>query len=140
MKSASNQFLSLLPTTLGFGPHCTHLIIEAQRAIKAQTWVSVIILSATIIDVIRYEDSLFDFESADEDDDVFEGGYFEAGGYDYLTASERKKLEWLRQLRNQIVHYEGPIEGMMGRRQDEGILRGYADKALLALMPVLTQD
>lgn len=139
MKSASDQFLSLLPTTLGFGPHCTHLIIEAQRAVKAQTWVSVIILAATIIDVIRHEDSLFEFETSDEDD-LFDGGYFEAGGYDYLTASERKKLEWLRQLRNQIVHYEGPIEGMMGRRQDEGILRGYADKALSALMPVLTHD
>ena len=77
MKSASDQFLSLLPTTLGFGPHCTHLIIEAQRAVKAQTWVSVIILAATIIDVIRHEDSLFEFETSDEDD-LFDGGYFEA--------------------------------------------------------------
>ena len=139
MTSAAGQFLSLLPNTLGLGPHSIQLISEAQRALKGQNWVTVIILSATIIDVIRHEDSIFDLNSA-EDEDGFGGGYFESGGYDYLTSAERKKLEWLRHMRNQIVHYEGPIEGMMGRRQDDGILRGYADKAVSALLPVLKQD
>lgn len=137
MASATDRFLSYMPSTLGLGPHSTRLIYEAQGAVRSHLWVSVIILAATIIDVIRHEESVFDLG---DDEDSYEIGYFDSGGYDYLTMAERKKLEWLRDLRNQLVHYEAPIEGMMGRESDKGVLQNYADRALSAILPVLDHD
>ena len=142
MRSAKDKFLSLLPSKLGLGPHATRLIDEAQRAARHQLWASVIILSATIVDVIRHEDEIFDISSQGADGEMYDyeaSGYFEAGGYDYLVSSERKKLDWLRETRNQLVHYEGPIEGMLGRVTDDGMLATMADKALSALLPILEQ-
>ena len=143
MASASEKFLSLLASQLGVGPHATRLIQEAQGALRHKLWVSVILLSATIVDVIRNEDEIFDLSEphdGDEDYDYEAAGYFEAGGYDYLTAAERKKLEWLRATRNQLVHYEGPVEGMLGRPTDDGILGQMADKAVSALLVILETD
>lgn len=142
MKSARDKFLALLPTQLGLGPHAARLVSEAQAASHARLWASVIILSATIVDVIRNEDQIFDVADAQHESfyDYEAAGYFEAGGYDYLTAAERKKLEWLRALRNQIVHYEGPVDGLMGGSGDEGVLAQYADKALSAILPILQKD
>ncbi|MGC6516527.1 MAG: hypothetical protein ACON49_00695 [Candidatus Puniceispirillaceae bacterium] len=141
MSSAADKFSSLLPETLGYGPHSTRLMKELQLAIRHKLWASVIILSATIVDVIRYEEQIFDLSPQDEDsDDDYGGGYFEAGGYDYLTMAERRKLEWLREVRNQIIHYDGPIEGMLGRAQDDGVLRSYADKAISAILPIISQN
>lgn len=142
MKSASDKFLGLLPTQLGLGPHAARLLAETQGATRSRLWASVIILSATLVDVIRNEDHIFDLadERNDELYDYEAAGYFESGGFDYLSAAERKKLEWLRAMRNQLVHYDGPVEGLMGRASDEGVLAQYADKALSAILPVLLQD
>lgn len=143
MQSARDKFLGLLPARQGLGPHASRLVQEAQAAVRHKLWVSVIILSATIVDVIRNEDQIFDLGD-DGDDDSYDyeeaTGYFEAGGYDYLSAAERKKLDWLRNLRNQMVHYEGPVEGMLGRPTDEGTLGQMADKALSAILPILEQE
>ena len=112
-------------------------------AARHKLWASVIILSATIVDVMRHEDEIFDLSDLQEPDAAYDydhAGYFDAGGYDYLTASERKKLDWLRSVRNQLVHYEGPIEGMLGRTGDDGTLAQMADKALSALLIVLEKD
>ena len=142
MHSARDKFLGFMPTHQGLGPHASRLVQEAQAAVRHKLWVSVIILSATLVDVIRNEDQIFDLsDDADDEQYDYEGatGYFEAGGYDYLSAAERKKLEWLREMRNQLVHYEGPVEGMLGRPTDEGTLGQMADKALSAIMPILEQ-
>ena len=144
MQSATDKFLGFMPARQGLGPHASRLVQEAQGAVRHKLWVSVIMLSATIVDVIRNEDQIFDLDDGDEGGDAYdyEGatGYFEAGGYDYLSAAERKKLDWLRAMRNQLVHYEGPVEGMLGRKSDEGTLAQMADKALSAIMPILEQD
>jgi hypothetical protein len=58
-------------------------------------------------------------------------------GMDWLTAAERRQLDWLRGLRNRVVHYEGVIAGMGGTAFDEEVLRKDADKALLAISPLL---
>ena len=143
MQSASDKFLGLMPARHGLGPHASRLVQEAQKAVRHKLWVSVILLSATIVDVIRNEDQIFDFnDEADDDHYDYEGAtdYFESGGYDYLSAAERKKLDWLRGVRNQMVHYEGPVEGMLGRPTDEGTLAQMADKALSALLPIVMRD
>ena len=143
MQSARDKFLGLMPTRQGLGPHASRLVQEAQSAVRHKLWVSVILLSATIVDVIRNEDQIFDLNDEIDDDHYdYEGAtdYFEAGGYDYLSAAERKKLDWLRAVRNQLVHYEGPVEGMLGRPTDEGTLSQMADKALSALLPIVTRD
>ena len=145
MRSASDKFLSVIPSQSGVGPHAARLIHEAQMAVRAKLWVSVIVLAATMVDVIKQEDQIFDVSGDDEfsDDQEYDyqasTDYFEAGGYDYLTSAERKKLDWLRGVRNQLVHYEGPIEGMLGRPSDEGTLAQMADKALSAILPILEQ-
>ena len=147
MRSACDKFLSVIPSQCGLGPHAARLVYEAQTAVRAKLWVSVILLAATLVDVIKQEDHIFDVTAADgqgPDDDDYDyqasTDYFEAGGYDYLTSAERKKLDWLRGARNQLVHYEGPIEGMLGRPSDEGTLAQMADKALSALLPIFEQD
>ena len=143
MASASDKFLAILPSQLGVGPHSTRLIYEAQGAMRHKLWASVIILSATIVDVMRHEDQIFDLGDAwDDDMPSYEAqtGYFEAGGYDYLSAAERKKLEWVRTMRNQLVHYEGPIEGMLGGPKDDGTLAQMADKAVSALLVILEAE
>ncbi len=146
MRSASDKFLSVIPSQSGMGPHAARLIHEAQMAVRAKLWVSVIVLAATMVDVIKQEDQIFDVSGDEEfpDDQEYDyqasTDYFEAGGYDYLTSAERKKLDWLRGARNQLVHYEGPIEGMLGRPSDEGTLAQMADKALSAILPILEQN
>ena len=59
-------------------------------------------------------------------------------GMDWLTAAERRQLDWLRGLRNRLVHYEGVIAGMGGTDFDQELLRKDANKALLAISPLLS--
>jgi hypothetical protein len=58
-------------------------------------------------------------------------------GLDWLNAKERRQLNWLRGLRNKLVHYQGVIEGMGGSDVDHEYLSKEADKALSALSPLL---
>jgi hypothetical protein len=98
---------------------------EMNSAIKSGLPITVIILAATIADVVLNEGQL-DLEQGDN-----------ALGMDWLTAAERRQLDWLRGLRNRVVHYEGVIAGMGGTAFDEEVLRKDADKALLAISPLL---
>lgn len=129
MSSATAKFLSLSVAQLGVGPHATQLLHELQGAIRAKLPATAIILAATLVDVIRHEDQVFSF---DEDDDEFV-----SDGFDYLPLADRKKLVWLRAMRNQLIHYEGPIEGMMGRQTDTAYLSSQADRAIAALFIIL---
>lgn len=134
MSSALHKLRQLPAAQLGYGPHATHLLKEAQQAASAQLWATVIILSATIIDVIRHEEQIFDLDHNEDDEEFWIGD-----GYDYLSAADRKKLDWLRAKRNQLVHYEGPVEGMMGRSTDDGQLATDADRAVAALFLILDE-
>ena len=112
-------------TALDVGPHAKALMREMNSAIKSGLPITVIILAATIADVVLNEGQL-DPEQGDN-----------ALGMDWLTAAERRQLDWLRGLRNRVVHYEGVIAGMGGTAFDEEVLRKDADKALLAISPLL---
>ena len=129
MSSATAKFLSLSVAQLGVGPHATQLLHELQGAIRAKLPVAAIILAATLVDVIRHEDQVFSFDAED--------GEFISDGFDYLPLADRKKLDWLRTMRNQLVHYDGPIEGMMGRPTDSAYLAAQADRAIAALFIIL---
>ena len=134
MSSALQKLQASHADRLGLGPHAARLFQELQIAARHNLWASTIILSATIIDVLRHEDVMFDLE---ESDDGLSYGEVEAGGYDYLPYADRKKLNEIRKLRNSLVHYEGAVEGMMGQKTDEGYLRQQADKAASLLMMIL---
>ena len=56
---------------------------------------------------------------------------------DWLTVSERKQLDWLRDLRNRLVHYQGVITGIGGSEADPKLLRIDADKALKTISTLL---
>lgn len=134
MSSALQKLHASHADRLGLGPHAARLFQELQLAARHNLWATTIILSATIIDVLRHEDVMFDLE---ESDDGLSYGEIDAGGYDYLPYADRKKLNEIRKLRNSLVHYEGAVEGMMGQKTDDGYLRQQADKAASLLMMIL---
>ena len=123
---------------LALGPHGTRLLTELITAARAELWVSVIILSATLVDVAVHEAGQFDV--AFDDLNVDEGfGDDEVGpfGLSYLSAGERRRLEALRARRNALVHYEGPVAGLSGAGDDAAVLKTNAEQALTAILPVL---
>ena len=112
---------------LDIGPHAKALMREINSAVKLGLPITVIILAATIADVVLNEGQI-----------VPEKGENALGmGMNWLTGAERRQLDWLRGLRNRLVHYEGVIAGMGGTAFDEEYLRKYADQALLAISPLL---
>jgi len=114
-------------SALDFGPHATALVREMNVAIKSGMPIIVIILAATIADVVLNEGKI----------DAWQGDNAPGMGMDWLTAAERRQLDWLRGLRNKLIHYEGVITGLGGTDSDEKLLRKDADKALLAISPLL---
>jgi hypothetical protein len=95
-------------------PHAKVLYDESIIAFKNKMWASIIILSLTIIDnVIMDERSL---------------NYID--GLDLNDFKRSKDLKWLRVRRNQILHYEGPIEGFYGSNDSKNALKEDAKKAM----------
>ena len=88
-------------------PHAETLLKEYKKAINNDMWVTSIILSLTIIDNIFSDDSNLDF----------------IDGLDLNHFKNSKDLQWLRLRRNQILHYEGPIEGFYGNNDSNNVLR-----------------
>ena len=121
---------------LALGPHGTRLLTELITAARAELWVSVIILSATLVDVVVHEAGHFDMAFDDYFDEGFgdEEGPF---GLSYLSAGERRRLEALRAHRNALVHYEGPVAGLSGAGDDAAVLKTNAEQAMVAVLPVL---
>lgn len=124
-------------TRLELGPHGGRLLHELIAAAKAELWVSVIILSATLVDVAVNEAGQF---SVSFDDDKDGDGAAEVNslyGLSYLSAGERRRLDALRARRNALVHYEGPVSGVSGAGDDTATLAADADQAMIAVLPVL---
>ena len=126
-------FFRLSPEALGLGPHSQQLFIELRHAAETGQPLSVILLAATLADVVLYEGASYDF------DDVGAGSEdgLSGMGLDWLSAGERRQLDWLRHRRNGIVHHERPVDGLMGLVGDAALLAADADRALAALVPVL---
>ena len=123
---------------LALGAHGARLLTELITAARGEMWVSVIILSATLVDVVVHEagqfDVAFDDQNVDEGFGDDEGGPF---GLSYLSAGERRRLDTLRARRNALVHYVGPVAGLSGAGDDAAVLKTNAEQAIAAILPVL---
>ncbi len=115
-------------SSLDIGPHAKALLGEMIIAVKSGMPIVVIILAATIVDIVMNE------EWPDLLHDENNSNHY---GLDWLNAKERRQLNWLRGLRNKLVHYQGVIEGMGDSNVDHDYLSKEADKALSALSPLL---
>lgn len=126
-------YARLSPERLGLGPHSRQLFEELTIAAEIGQPLSVIILAATLADVVLYEGASYDFDEAGTGGEDALSGM----GLDWLTAGERRRLDWLRHRRNGIVHHEGPVDGLMGQAGDGALLSADADRALGAVVPLL---
>jgi hypothetical protein len=127
------QALAAIPGKLEVGPHASALIDELVQAVRAGHHLSVIILAAALVDILTHE-AVDGF--ADIYDDV-DGEEEEGIGLSMLRAGERRALDQLRAMRNRILHYQGPSEGLSGHSSDPLYLQGQAEAAIRALLPLL---
>ncbi len=87
-------------------PHAKVLFDEYNIAFKNKMWASVIILSLTIIDNIMNNIDNLDY----------------VDGIDINHFKSSKDFHWLRIRRNQILHFEKPIEGFLGNQDSKKTL------------------
>ncbi|MGB2301582.1 MAG: hypothetical protein ACPH9D_03495 [Candidatus Puniceispirillaceae bacterium] len=113
---------------LDTGPHTANLLAELAQLVRARAPISQIILAATISDSLAHEQSEFDGQDAQD-------------GFSWLSRKEVEALLWLRERRNQLVHYQGTTDGMTGRydTKDAAYLMADAEAALSALLPLLEE-
>ena len=129
------QALAAIPGKLEVGPHASALIDELVRAARAGHHLSVIILAAALVDILTHEgaDGFADiYDDVDGEEEEEEGI-----GLSMLRAGERRALDQLRAMRNRILHYQGPSEGLSGHSSDPLYLQGQAEAAIRALLPLL---
>ena len=88
-------------------PHARVLFEEYNIAFKNKMWTTTIILSLAIIDNI-----LSDTDNLDYID-----------GLDINHFKSSKDFHWLRIRRNQILHFEKPIEGFFGNKDSDKTLK-----------------
>ena len=106
------------------GPHGSHIFYELIEAIKSNNCLTIIILSATLMDVIKNEKtSIINSLSGVEINSIF-------SSYEAM---------WLRQTRNSIVHYEKPIDGLLGNKEDNKILEEYSVKTITILSKMINE-
>ena len=115
--------LNLENYILYLNPLARVLLFEYQIAFKNKLWATSIILSLTIIDNILSDDSSLDF----------------INGLDLNRLKNLNELHWLRMRRNQILHYEGPVEGFWGNNKSDNILKTDAARAEVIIQKYLTE-
>jgi hypothetical protein len=120
--------LIAIPGKLDVGPHTKALIDEVVRCARAQHYLSVIVMAAALVDVLTHEGAKADFDDAAEE---------EGFGLSMLRADERRALDRLRGMRNRILHYQGPSEGLSGYASDKDHLQAQAEAAIKAILPLL---
>ena len=87
--------------------HARVLIEEYNIALENKMWASVIILSLTIIDNIMNNTNNLDY----------------VDGLDINHFKSSKNFHWLRIRRNQILHFEKPVEGFFGNKDSDKTLK-----------------
>jgi hypothetical protein len=122
------EALIAIPGKLDVGPHTKTLIDEVVRCARAEHYLSVIVMAAALADVLTHEGAEAIFEEAGEQ---------EGFGLSMLRADERRALDRLRGMRNRILHYQGPSEGLSGHASDEDYLQTQAEAAIKAILPLL---
>ncbi len=106
------------------GPHGSCIFYELTEAIKYNNYLTIIILSATLLDVIKNEKiDILNSLSGIEINSIF-------SSYEAM---------WLRQTRNSIVHYEKPIDGLLGNKEDNIILEEYSIKTITILSKIINE-
>ena len=91
------QLSDLDPRELG--PHAVALLDELRRAARAGMPLTVLVLAATLVDVVANEEA---------------GPAGHVDGMDFAYAGNKAALGWLRGRRNELLHHEGPADGLMG--------------------------
>ena len=122
------EALIAIPGKLDVGPHTKTLIDEVVRCARAQHYLSVIVMAAALVDVLTHEGAEAIFEEVGEQ---------EGFGLSMLRADERRALDRLRGMRNRILHYQGPSEGLSGHASDKDYLQAQAEAAIKAILPLL---
>jgi hypothetical protein len=122
------EALIAIPGKLDVGPHTKTLIDEVVRCARAEHYLSVIVMAAALVDVLAHEGAEADFDDAAEE---------EGFGLSMLRADERRALDRLRGMRNRILHYQGPSEGLSGHASDKDYLQAQAEAAIKAILPLL---
>ena len=106
------------------GPHGSYIFYELTEAIKYNNCLTIIILSATLIDVIKNEKT-----------DIINS----LSGVEINSIFSSYEAMWLRQTRNSIVHYEKPIDGLLGNKEDNKILEEYSVKTITVLSKIINK-
>ena len=106
------------------GPHGACIFYELTEAIKYNNYLTIIILSATLIDVIKNEKT-----------DIINS----LSGVEINSLFSSYEAMWLRQTRNSIVHYEKPIDGLLGNKEDNKILEKYSVKTITVLSKIINE-
>ena len=97
------------------GLHAFLIIKELIDATKNDNSLTTIILSATLIDVIKNENS-----------NVIQN----LSGIEINRAFSSREANWLRQRRNEVIHHEGPTDGLLGNEEDYKKLSEDANKSI----------
>ena len=106
------------------GPHGSCIFYELIEAIKYNNYLTIIILSATLLDVIKNEKT-----------DIINS----LSGIEINSIFLSYEAMWLRQTRNSIVHYEKPIDGLLGNKEDNKILEEYSVKTITVLSKIINE-
>ena len=106
------------------GPHGSCIFYELIEAIKYNNYLTIIILSATLLDVIKNEKT-----------DIINS----LSGIEINSIFSSYEAMWLRQTRNSIVHYEKPIDGLLGNKEDNKILEEYSVKTITVLSKIINE-
>ena len=106
------------------GPHSSCILYELTEAIKYNNYLTIILLSATLIDVIKNEKT-----------DIINS----LSGVEINSIFSSYESMWLRQIRNLIVHYEKPIDGLLGNKEDNKILEEYSVKTITVLSKIINE-
>ena len=106
------------------GPHGSCILYELTEAIKYNNCLTIIILSATLIDVIKNEKT-----------DIINS----LSGVEINSLFSSYEAMWLRQTRNSIVHYEKPIDSLLGNKEDNKILEEYSVKTISILSKIINE-
>ena len=117
---ASSRLSAFDPSDLG--PHAKTLWRDLCGAVVAGLPLAVVVLAATIIDVVHHEEA-------------GPAGYLD--GAAFCFAGNKAALGWLRSRRNAVLHHEQPTDGLMNEAEAAGLLAADAERAVSTLLDYL---
>ena len=104
------------------GPHSVQIFKELTNSIKYENYLTIIILSATLFDIIKNENS---------------EAIKSLSGIEINSVFSSREAMWLRQRRNEIIHHEGATDGLLGSKSDITDLSLDAKKSIKILYDLL---